>query len=177
MARRIATWPGFAVLCAVAGCEHLTAVRPLTPEKEAEINEVVAGRVAEITIQGEPGTLVGKDVRLDGNRVHLRASDPASPQGEAWLPETEKPLASVRQIEVRHHGGSVLNGLAIGASFGAVVGAIALIGVKNGDECYTCYAAVPLVGGAAVAFGLLGALMGAGIGAPKTIEFKDAPLH
>jgi hypothetical protein len=116
-------------------------------------------------------------VRLDGNSVRLRASDPASPQGEAWLPETEKPLASVRQIEVRHHGGSVLYGLVIGASFGALVGAIGLIGVKNGDECYTCYAAVPLVGGAAVAFGLLGALIGVGIGAPRTIEFKDAPSH
>jgi hypothetical protein len=102
----------------------MTAVRPLTPEKEAEINELVAGRVAEITIQGEPGTVVTKDVRLDGNSVRLRASDPASPQGEAWLPETEKPLASVRQIEVRDHGRGFFYGLAIGASFGTVVGAI-----------------------------------------------------
>jgi hypothetical protein len=133
--------------------------------------------VAALAIQGEPRTLISKDVRLDGNSVRFRASDPASPAGEAWLPETEKPLAPVRQIEVRDHGRGVFYGLGIGASIGAVLGAIGLSGVKNTDECYTCELAVPLVGGAALAIGLLGAALGGAIGAPRVIEFKDAPSH
>ncbi len=85
MARSIATWLGIAVLCAGAGCAHQAVVRPLPPEKEAEVNGLVAGRVAALTIQGEPRTLISKDVRLDGNTVRFRTSDPA---GAAWLPET-----------------------------------------------------------------------------------------
>jgi hypothetical protein len=176
MAKSIAMWLGFALLCAGAGCAtHVTALRPLPPEKEAEINAVVAHRVAALAIQGEPRTLISKDVRLDGNSVRFRASDPASPVREAWLPETEKPLASVRQIEVREHGRGALYGLEIGAGIGAVLGAIALSGVKGTSECYACELAVPVVGGAALAIGLLGAGVGALIGAPRVIEFKDAP--
>jgi hypothetical protein len=175
MARSIATWLGIAVLCAGAGCAHLTAVRPLPPEKEAEVNGLVADRVAALTIQGEPRTLISKDVRLDGNSVRFRASDPASPPGEAWLPETEKPLASVRQIEVRDHGRGLFYGLGIGAGIGAVLGVIALSGVTNStSECYRCELAVPVVGGPTLVFGLLGAALGGVIGAPKVIEFKDA---
>jgi len=177
MARGIATGLGIVLLCAGAGCASITAIRPLPPEKEAEINEIVAGRVAELTITGEPRTL-SKDVRLDGDRVRFRGSNPASPERESWLPETEKPLASVRQIEVRDHGRGVFYGLGIGAGLGAVIGVIALIGLKDyPDECYRCELAVPIVGGATLVFGLLGAALGGVIGAPRVIEFKDAPSH
>src|SRR4051812_43320707 len=106
----------------------------LTPEKEAEVNGVIAGRVAALTIQGEPRTLISKDVRLDGAIVRFRPSDPASPAGEAWLPETERPLGSLRQIEFLDRGHYVLYGLGIGAGIGAVVGAIALSGIRNGED-------------------------------------------
>ena len=175
MAREIATGLGILLLCAGAGCASVTAIRPLPPEKEAEINEIVEGRVAELTIAGEPRTL-GKDVRLDGNRVRFRASNPASLERESWLPETEKPLASVRQIEVRDHGRGAFYGFGIGAGIGAVLGVIALSGLKNyPDECYRCELGVPIVGGSALAFALLGAALGAIIGAPRFIEFNDAP--
>ena len=55
---------------------------------------------------------------------------------------------------------------------------IALSGVKNyPDECYRCELAVPIVGGPTLVFGLLGAALGGVIGAPRVIEFKDAPSH
>lgn len=175
MATRIATGFGIALLYAGAGCASATALRPLPPEKEAEINEIVTGRLAEVTIAGQPRTL-SKDVRLDGNSVRFRAIDPASPGGESWLPETEKPLASLREIEVRDHGLGFFYGLGAGAGIGTVLGAIALSGLKSSsDECYRCELAVPVVGGAALAIGLLGAALGAAAGAPRTIEFKDAP--
>ena len=176
MARWIATGLGVALLCAGAGCASMTAVRPLPPEKETEINQIVAGRVAELTSTGGTRTL-GRDVRLDGNSVRFRASDPASPEGESWLPETGKPLASVQQIAIRDHGRGFLYGLGAGAGIGAVIGGIVLIGVKNGEECYRCELGVPIVAGAALVIGLLGAALGAATGAPVIIEFKDAPQH
>ncbi len=81
----------------------------------------------------------------------------------------------MRQIEVRDHGLGVFYGLGIGAGIGTVLGVIGLIGIKNyPDECYRCELALPVVGGAALGVGLLGALLGGVVGAPRVIEFKDA---
>ena len=156
----------------------MTAVRPLPPEKEAEINGIVADREAKLTIEGELER-DSRDVRLIGGSVRLLARDPASPPGQAaWLPETEKPLASVQQIELRDHGRGALHGLGIGAGIGIVLGAIGGAAVASmcvypdcGTEGKVLLGAV--AGG--VGLGLLGAGLGAAIGAPRIIEFKDAP--
>jgi hypothetical protein len=181
MARGKATWLGFVLFCAGTGCAtHMTAVRPLPPEKEAEINGVVAGRAALLTIEGEPRTLLSKDVRLDGNSVRLRANDPTWPEGAAWLPETERPLASVRRIEVRDHGRGFFYGLGIGAGIGVALSTIAAIEFKCRDAVdVRCppSTAVPFVVKTTLIFGLLGAAMGGAAGAPRVIEFKDAPSH
>jgi hypothetical protein len=79
MARSIATWLSFALLCAGAGCAtHMTAVRPLPPEKEAEIKRVVAGRQAKLTLEGNP--FDSRDVRLTGSSVRFLERDPARPE-------------------------------------------------------------------------------------------------
>jgi len=174
MARSIAISLSVGLLCAGAGCAtQVTVVRPLPPEKEAEINSIVAGRQAEITVEGEPESRVSKDVHVAARGVSFR---------QGWLPETEVPIASVRQIEVRNRGRAAWQGFGIGAGIGAVLGGIgsaAFAASGNLCESSSCnsasgFIAAVVVGGAFVA-GLLGAGIGAAIGAPTTIEFKDAP--
>ncbi|MGZ6770771.1 MAG: hypothetical protein ACXVGK_11290 [Mycobacteriaceae bacterium] len=156
----------------------MTAVRPLPPEEEAEINGMVAGREARLTIEGEL-ELDSKDVRVTGGSVRFLQRDRAAPPGEAaWLPETEKPLASMRQIEVRDRTRGGFQGLGIGAGIGIVLGAIggaAVASVCVYPDCGT--EGKVLLGAVAggVGLGLLGAALGAAIGAPRIIEFKDAP--
>src|SRR4051812_18440061 len=173
---------GLAVLCAGAGCAtHMTVVRPLPPDKEAEINGLVESREAKLTFD-DKRELDSKDVRVTGGSIRFLERDPAtSPREPSWLPETEKPLASVRQIQVRDSALGGFQGLGIGAAIGIVLGAIGGAAAASPGEgpnapSGSSYALVGAVlGGLGV--GLLGATIGAGRGAPRTIEFKDAPSH
>jgi len=186
MARSTAISLSVGLLCAGAGCAtQMTVVRPLPPEKEAEINRIVAGadqRQAEITVEGEPESRVSKDVHVAARGVSFRQGHRLGTPHAEWLPETEVPIASVRQIEVRTRGRAFWQGFGIGAGIGAVLGGIggaAFAASGNLCESSSCnspseFMAAVVVGGALVA-GLLGAGIGAAIGAPTTIEFKDAP--
>ena len=181
MARSMAISLSVGLLCAGAGCAtQMTVVRPLPPEKEAEINRIVAGadqRQAEITVEGEPESRVSKDVHVAARGVSFRQGHRLGTPHAEWLPETEVPIASVRQIEVRTRGRAFWQGFGIGAGIGAVLSGIGIAAFCASSGCNTNYSdsIVAVVGGGALAAGLLGAGIGAAIGAPTTIEFKDAP--
>jgi hypothetical protein len=171
--KNIATWLRFALLCVSAGCTtHTTVVRPLTPDKEAEFNEIVAGRNGEITVEGKPENLTIKNVRLAGSGVHFRELG-ASEQ----LPDAEVPFASVQRIEFREHGRGALHGLGIGAGIGAVGAGIASVVYLSNCRIGDCYPGLAAAGVAlaTVCVGLLGTALGAAIGAPRIIDFMEAP--
>ena len=173
---------GLALLCAGAGCgTHMTVVRPLPPDKEAEINGLVESREAKLTFE-DKRELDGKDVRVTAGSIRFLERNPATSTREpSWLPETEKPLASVRQIEVRDSARGGFQGLGIGAAIGIVLGAIGGAAVAsagqgpNAPSGSTYALAGALLGG--LGAGILGAAIGSATGAARTIELMDAPSH
>ncbi len=172
MAKSITIWIGFALLCAGAGCtSHVTAVRPLPPEKEAEINRMVDGREVRLIVDGNARDT--KNVRLTGNTV--RFAGPPGPSG--WLPEAEAPLTSLQRIEYRDHG----RGASRGFVFGALIGAAAGFALPFLISCPDCSGG-PSAGAVAISgivgtlgLGLIGTGIGAATGASMTIDLKDAP--
>src|SRR4051794_40689257 len=80
---------------AFLGCAatRITVVRPLTAEKEAEINGIVDGRTANLTLEGEPAPFASKSIRFADNSVSFAKRDPAPPPATPawevrWLPES-----------------------------------------------------------------------------------------
>jgi hypothetical protein len=180
------SWAGIspiALLYACAGCAtSIVAVRPLPPEKEAAINATIADKRVTLELASPAQPLDARVVRLDASSVRFQERDPASPWHlSSWLPESEAPLASVQSIKVRDHGRGALHGLAIGGTIGAVSGVIAGVVYNRGYQfdSFDSNILVPLYGALAfgIGSGLIGALVGAAIGSPTTIEFKDASTH
>jgi hypothetical protein len=178
MTRTVLTSLGFALACAAGGCaSSSTVLRPMPSETQAEVNRVVAGRDAELVLEGQ-SPKVG-EVRVGENSVWFRQREkiPTLLHAFTWLPEVEVPLTSVHQIEVRDRGRGALHGLAIGTPIGVVLGAIggALVGgICERPGCAAPFARIgALAGGAGL--GLIGAGLGAAIGARRTIEFKSTP--
>lgn len=126
-------------------------------------------------------------MRLAVSTVRFVERDPESTWVSSWLPEREAPLASLQSIKVRNRGRGALHGLAIGAGTGAVIGAAggAIVygvvssqveGSHGGAGFAVGVAALGAVAGA-VGIGLVGAGIGAIVGAPTTVEFSDAPAR
>ena len=62
-----------------AGCAtRISAVRPVPPEREAEVNNVIAGKKAMPTIDGQLRAVSGKDVLLAGSSVRFLELDRAT---------------------------------------------------------------------------------------------------
>ena len=168
---------GLAVV--LAGCaRHIAVVRPVPPDKAAELNDLLSDREAKLTLEGKPGTVNAKDVRIGAVNVRYLESDPPTSTSRRvnWRPEAQAPLAAVRHVEFRQHGRGALNGLGIGFATGVGLGAA--IGLAVQPNCNDCFHGDAVVGlaaaGGAVAFGLLGAIIGGIVGAPTTIDFTDA---
>jgi hypothetical protein len=150
----------------------MTAVRPLPPEKEAEINRLVAGREARLVLEGN--AFDSKDVRLTGNTVQYAGREAGGPQ---WLP-TQAALSSLQRIQFRDHGRGAVHGFGIGAGIGAVGGGIlgALVHICVDHSNCPNLTGLGVLAGAAV-FGLIGAGVGAATGAQTIIDLEDAPSH
>jgi hypothetical protein len=160
---------------ALAGCvSHVTAVRPLSGEKQAEINSAAAGRTARIKLHGGED-VDGKEVRVASPVVRFQPRDPATPDWRPrWLPEAEASIASVESIAVKSAGKGALQGFGLGALAGTGVTSFLLAMIPLGCErsCGDLVALIDL--GGAVAFGLVGALIGAAVGSRTIIDFGDA---
>jgi hypothetical protein len=168
-----------ALLCASAGCAtHVTAVRPLPTERETEINNIVAGKTATLEFAGTAQPIRSKDVRLAVSAVRFVERDPASAWGlSSGLPEREAPLSSLQSIKIRNAGRGALHGLAFGGAIGAIAGGTAGA-VLAAVTCSCDFQFVPLAAlEVGLVFGLIGAGIGALIGAPTTVEFSDAPAR
>jgi len=162
-----------------AGCvTTVAAQRPLSSEKTEEINELVAGKTADLGLEGAPQVITGKDTRIEGDSLRFLKQDATSTE---WVPAVE-PVASARRIEVTRRGRGALIGLGIGLPIGLAGGALA--GSLVADSlCGACVGDGPgralyvLVGTAigGFSFGLLGAVVGALIGSPAKVEFSDNP--
>src|SRR5437868_13086550 len=109
------------------GCAtRISAVRPVSPEMAAEINDTIAGKRAAVKFAGTDQRIDTKDVRLTGSSVRFVKRSPASTWLlSSWLPEREAPVTSVESIKIRRTGRGALHGLAIGAPIGFVSGGIA----------------------------------------------------
>lgn len=110
--------------------------------------------------------LTGELLRVDEGRVVVRI-DAAPPEPERAIPLAEVKTAQVSRGRHRRVGRGALIGGSIGVVLGAVAGATC-----DGEGCGDAY--WPIVGGSA--FGALGALLGAGIGAfVKTDGWEEIP--
>jgi hypothetical protein len=88
----------------------------------------------------------------------------------------------VRRIEVTRRGRGALIGLGIGVPIGFVAGAVTTSTLLStvlceSGSCYESHTGPALLGGAlgGLAFGLLGAGIGAVVGAPAKVDFSDTP--
>src|SRR5258705_5223054 len=92
-------WKPCLMVCALAGCTTTVAARrPLAPDKEAELNALLADRTATLTKTTDPRRADVRDVRLFATTVRFREQDPGSPPlSPRWLPETEAPLTAVQR--------------------------------------------------------------------------------
>jgi hypothetical protein len=184
----LARWIRIAGFLASAGCatsEVLT--RPLSGEQEKRIDEALRGQSVTITQQGG-ARLEPDQARVSGGAVHQLSIrlleshwDEQRPAEAVWEEKhPEVPIASVQRIAFRDHGHGALQGLKAGASIGAITVGVAGFSLANlclGESCRPSdplgvAVGAALVGGAV--FGLIGALLGGVIGAPTTIEFRDA---
>jgi hypothetical protein len=167
-----------------AGCATTVAAqRPLSSEKTEEINELVAGKTADLGLEGAPQVITGKNLRVEGSSLLFLKQDAVSTEeSPPWLP-AETPVASVRRIEVMRRGRGALIGLGIGVPIGIVAGAVGTTKVLNticeSGSCSESHTGAALLGGAlgGLLFGLLGAGIGALVGAPARVDFSDAPSH
>jgi hypothetical protein len=150
----------------------MIATRPLSADEQTRLNEVVRDRTAQLALDARPERLEVAEIRLA--RSSLSFIDPARPWRRDWSARVEEPLASVQRIAFRDTGRGALQGLGIGALAGSVAGAVAGFAIpwSCDTDCRGVFLPLTVVGGA-VGFGLIGAITGAVIGAPVTIEFRD----
>ena len=164
-----------------AGCaHHITVVRPIRSDQQAELNAIVENRETQLTLIGKPDAVDSRDLRVAALNVRFVERDSATSSWRQanWLPEAEAPLSAVQRIEFRSRGRGALNGLAFGAATGAIAGitvGLAAIDSNNHDSFGGNGARALVVGGATVALGLLGTVIGAIVGARTTIDFSDVP--
>ena len=166
-----------------AGCvTTVAAQRPLSSEKTEEINELIAGKTADLGLEGAPQVITGKNLRIEGSSLLFLKQDAVSTEeSPPWLP-AETPVASVRRIEVTRRGRGALIGLGIGVPIGFVAGTVTTSTLLStvlceSGSCSQSHTGPALLGGVlgGLAFGLLGAGIGALIGSPASIEFSDTP--
>jgi len=169
------------VFCTSAGgcATRISALRPLSPAQETEVNEIVANETPTLTIY-DGQQLVCKDVRLAGSSVRFAQLHPDTSLREpSWLSETATPLASVRQIEISHRGRGALQGLGIGVGIGAAlglsVGAIAEPWGRCEELCGWAFVGITIIG--VIAGLMIGPIVGSIADAPTIIEFHEKPTE
>jgi hypothetical protein len=152
-------------LVATGGCTFSQKMaRPLSPAAIQEFDRKLNGREAEVeyTARGQGPV----PVRLPGLIVH----HPAAPYLQLMAPlgVAVIPWEDVRQIKIKSRGKGALDGVLIGGGAGLLLGVLAASGSSSGESNPdSMYAGkdMDFSGAIIIVTALLGAAVGAGIGA------------
>ncbi len=166
---------GLLVALVGLGCATtVAAARPVSDERAAELNELIDGRKARITLarSGEASARSAKDVTIGPLTTEWLEQIPSAAE---WKPRSAQ-TSNLQRIQIRRRGLGALEGLAFGIALGALAGAAFGASLPSHQEGLgALYFTSPAAFGALVgagAGGLLGPLIGAAIGHRTTIEFE-----